>query len=404
MKKLLKYLRTKWHSDLTEKINILSERFDLFLKKAEEPGNNDLNSEKRAFGLTQWGGYDSLNKIYTCLCDDISKELFAGRLQYSLTGKVEYFYQMLIKMENLKANDILSLFQSNMYGNQKDSIFLYGNKDFYIAHDIIKAANHLGIQISGICGENIDTDNDMPVIEESQLIEKYLNAKIIIYAHDCWTRKDYAYLVNKGFKSENLFILVDVPGIAPQYFDKNIVVPREHEIFIDGGAYDMQTSIEFVKWCNCQYDAIYAFEPEFSCYQKSKNVISKSEPLKKRVSIFNAGLWSEKTQLHSVGNDTQGSRITGDGDTIINVESIDGILNGTQATFIKMDVEGAELEALKGAQNTIRKWRPKLAISLYHKPEDIIELPLYILSLVPDYKLYIRHYSNYVFETVLYCI
>ena len=75
-----------------------------------------------------------------------------------------------------------------------------------------------------------------------------------------------------------------------------------------------------------------------------------------------------------------------------------------RVTFIKMDIEGAELEALKGARNIITKYRPKLAICLYHKPEDIITIPKYIKSLLPEYKLYVRHYSNNTGEFVLYAV
>ena len=73
-------------------------------------------------------------------------------------------------------------------------------------------------------------------------------------------------------------------------------------------------------------------------------------------------------------------------------------------TFIKMDIEGAELEALRGAESIIRKQRPKLAICVYHKPEDIWTIPMYILSLQNDYRLFLRHYSFGDTETVLYAI
>lgn len=69
-----------------------------------------------------------------------------------------------------------------------------------------------------------------------------------------------------------------------------------------------------------------------------------------------------------------------------------------------MDIEGSEMEALKGAENTIGKYKPRLAICVYHKPEDIIEIPLKILELNPEYKLYLRHYSYIHTETVLYAI
>ena len=78
--------------------------------------------------------------------------------------------------------------------------------------------------------------------------------------------------------------------------------------------------------------------------------------------------------------------------------------SGERITFIKMDVEGAELKSLMGACNTIRRDRPKLAISIYHKDKDMVRIPLYIRSLIPDYRLYVRHYSNNANETVLYAV
>ena len=69
-----------------------------------------------------------------------------------------------------------------------------------------------------------------------------------------------------------------------------------------------------------------------------------------------------------------------------------------------MDVEGAELESLKGAKKIIQRDKPKLAICIYHKPEDVITLPRYIKQLVPEYKLYLRSYSNADNEMVLYAV
>jgi len=69
-----------------------------------------------------------------------------------------------------------------------------------------------------------------------------------------------------------------------------------------------------------------------------------------------------------------------------------------------MDVEGSEMEALQGAKQTILKYKPRLAISIYHKPEDLLDISSYILSLVPDYKLYVRHFSTSESDTVLYAI
>lgn len=69
-----------------------------------------------------------------------------------------------------------------------------------------------------------------------------------------------------------------------------------------------------------------------------------------------------------------------------------------------MDIEGSELEALKGAARHIVVDRPKLAICVYHKPEDMFEIAMYIKSLVPAYRLFLRHYSSTHLETVLYAV
>ena len=80
------------------------------------------------------------------------------------------------------------------------------------------------------------------------------------------------------------------------------------------------------------------------------------------------------------------------------------MLRDRKVTFLKMDIEGSELAALRGAERIIREQRPKLAICVYHKPEDMWEIPGFILNCHPDYKLYLRHYSISYTETVLYAV
>ncbi len=85
--------------------------------------------------------------------------------------------------------------------------------------------------------------------------------------------------------------------------------------------------------------------------------------------------------------------------------TIDAVLEGRPASFIKMDVEGAELRALHGAAATIRNHRPALAVCVYHKPEDLVTIPRFIKKLHPDYRLYIRGHSTLVTnELVLYAV
>lgn len=92
-----------------------------------------------------------------------------------------------------------------------------------------------------------------------------------------------------------------------------------------------------------------------------------------------------------------------DNSTLISVMPMDKLIYD-DVSFIKMDIEGAEYKAIRGAAKLIERCKPKLAISIYHKVEDIWELPELILKICPDYRLYMRHYSIAQAETVLYAI
>lgn len=98
------------------------------------------------------------------------------------------------------------------------------------------------------------------------------------------------------------------------------------------------------------------------------------------------------------------SRISKNGPKVITVDSIDNVCGKDRVTFIKMDIEGSEAEALRGAEKTIRRDKPRLAISLYHKPQDYFEIPFLIKEMVPEYKLYIRHHKPGKNDTVLYAV
>jgi hypothetical protein len=115
-------------------------------------------------------------------------------------------------------------------------------------------------------------------------------------------------------------------------------------------------------------------------------------------------VWNETTELKFNSEGTMASCVSDAGNTIVEVDTIDNILQGQRATFIKMDIEGAELNALKGAEQTIKKYKPKLAICVYHKADDFTTIPQYIKSLVPEYKLYFRVHRCSPQESVLYAV
>jgi len=121
--------------------------------------------------------------------------------------------------------------------------------------------------------------------------------------------------------------------------------------------------------------------------------------------LHNAGLASKNAEIF-FKDEGAASRAAKEGKELVKLVKFDDYIpeeDRRQVTYIKLDIEGAEMEALIGMKETIAKYKPKLAVCLYHKPADLWELPLFIHQLNPDYKLYIRqHYP--VNEIVLYAV
>lgn len=215
-------------------------------------------------------------------------------------------------------------------------------------------------------------------------------------------------LLELGVREEMLLAYRDFSATVLDwdlYFDPDIIKLREGEVFVDAGALNLETSLRFMEECRknqIQDYKIHAFEPDRASYEKCRDML-KGMP-EADIQLYHAGLWSEDTTLYFAETGDAASRIsTEQTGTSIKTVALDSCISGP-VTFIKMDIEGAELAALKGSREILKKYRPKLAISLYHKKEDLVEIPTYIKELVPEYRLYIRHYSNAAVETVLYAV
>lgn len=180
-----------------------------------------------------------------------------------------------------------------------------------------------------------------------------------------------------------------------QYFIDEIFIKSDQEVYIDAGTFDGATLLAFQEWVNNQYKRIYAFEMDKKNYLKLKDVCNQHDLI-----IYNAGVWNKNETVYYTPGESS-SRITSAGKEKIECIALDSLIK-EKVTFIKMDIEGAELKALEGCKNIIAHDKPKLAICLYHKPEHLWEIPFYIHQLVPQYKFYIRHHSKDFCETVLY--
>lgn len=185
---------------------------------------------------------------------------------------------------------------------------------------------------------------------------------------------------------------------------------------IDGGFCNGINSFVFRKEFK-NLEKIYAYEP---LYEKFKN--KNYDPFiknDKRIQIIPKCLWSHSCDIQFCENQTynSASRVFGTRwanyvKPTENIQTMPAVsiddekirLNLPKVDFIKLDVEGSELEVLKGAYKTIEKDRPQLAISIYHTIADFIEIPLYLKNTLENYTFHLGHYSYDLLETVIYAI
>lgn len=248
---------------------------------------------------------------------------------------------------------------------------------------------------------------------EEQIIHHYaLEEKIsptFFLDHEQEIRRVYDLLAEEESREiyvQKLKYMVDyVPvrfeSTQKMYIDQDIVAFDASEVVIDAGAYDGDTALLFREIIGLSAD-IYSFEPDSSNYNNLETRVGND----KRIHLEKMGLWNRRGILHFSNDSNGSSHIENNGELTVKVVDLDSYCaeKGIVPTYIKMDIEGAEMQAIGGAEETIKSRKPKLAICLYHRPEDIYEIPIALYKLNPSYRMYIRHYSESRTDTVLYAV
>ena len=173
---------------------------------------------------------------------------------------------------------------------------------------------------------------------------------------------------------------------SPDEAYENIIKPHPGDIFIDLGAYNGDTVLEYARH-SPDYGSIIAVEPDKRSFGKLLKNISSLH----NIEALNIGIHSGRSSLPFSMDGGRQSAISGDGD-LIQCDSVDDILCGNRADYIKFDVEGHEIDALKGCFETIKNYKPKLCVAAYHRSEDYFEIPELVLSIRDDYRVYMRHF------------
>ena len=185
-----------------------------------------------------------------------------------------------------------------------------------------------------------------------------------------------------------------------------VVAAEAGDVVIDGGGCWGDTALYFAHRVGAGGKVtVFEFEPQnLEVFRKN---LSLNPDLGSRIALKEVALWHEPGQTLGVASRGPGTRVTAASTTDFTVPTttIDEMFGGSDARrvdFIKLDIEGAELSALRGAEATLRRDRPKLAVAVYHDLEDFVTIPAYLHSLNLGYRFYLRHCTIDRYETILY--
>ena len=355
-------------------------------------------------------------RVYDRLSDNQSRDLYRDLVTYNLTKDSRFFNE---NVANKLIDFGFSLEEEcNKYPDRKVIIFgagvwgrtlrnIYSNVRFHAFIDNNKSGNSI---------------DDLPVYTPRYVAENIPNAYIVVSVNSGGDEIKQQ-LQSLGIAEENIFFVTEkLAKIAwrleqMQYFDLPYLPHDENEVFVDVGAFDGVSSLNFVKWSNNKYKHIYLFEANTNFYNQTKLKLDGGGV--KNYTLIPKGLWSEPTSLifyesphdslynvvmheHNCFDAAKEKENAWKAHTI-DVTRMDDVID-ERVTFIKMDIEGSEANALKGAERTLREYKPKLAISVYHKKDDLWTIPNIILDCNADYKFYLRNYSLGFAESILYAL
>ena len=219
------------------------------------------------------------------------------------------------------------------------------------------------------------------------------------FGTDCRSKEILVEIISRRLLDASQPISQD----GAQYFISELPL-RPEEAFVDAGAFDGDTLREFIQkfpaGISMKGVHYYAFEcgkGNYQMFQRNLERLDCDFP----VELYTVALWEKREYLGFCDNSTSGI-ISEAGEQQVLADSLDHILAGKKVSWIKMDIEGAEMKALSGCAAIIQVQKPRLAICVYHKPEDFYEIPKYIKSLRSDYQMLLRHHSSEEFDLVLY--
>lgn len=247
---------------------------------------------------------------------------------------------------------------------------------------------------------------DVPVIGEGLFDLEYIQQhekelqQVYDMLADEQSRKVFEDIINYKISGKIEYLSACTTSIQEAY--DNILHLNSQEDYADLGAYKGDTIQEFLQYSGGEYHSITAFEPDEKNYKK---LVIKMEELGIKADCYNLSAHNKQETLFFANRGGRHSSLDKENGKPVAASSLDTVLQGKRVSFINMDVEGAEKQALEGCAASIQTHQPKLLIALYHRTEDLFAIPLQIKELCPHYRFYMRHYQYIpAWDTNLYCI
>jgi FkbM family methyltransferase len=222
---------------------------------------------------------------------------------------------------------------------------------------------------------------------------------------DEYSRREYISQVRWRLHFDFIGLANPVPD--PMYFRDDLHPLSPEEVFVDCGAYDGDTLLSFLKHSGRAFKHVFSFEPDPANFAKLSETALR-QPEHERITVKQAAVGSSTGTVKFSGDGKPSSSV-GTGDLVVDCVALDDYLGSERATYVKptyvkMDIEGFEPEALAGARKIIERDSPVLAICCYHAQDHLWKIPLQIQSYNPSYKFYLRPHWREVWDLVCYAI
>ena len=211
------------------------------------------------------------------------------------------------------------------------------------------------------------------------------------------------FLAHVAWRLTGDYSLLPVPTPEDQYFVDGLIPDRDDLVFLDGGAFDGDTLQRMLARNGARFKRYIALEPDPVNFASLKHYVNElPTEVASRVEVRQAAISDQMGEAAFDATGATRSSISESGDVVVDTVSLDKLLPNDAACLIKMDLEGAEWEALTGAKRLIETRAPDLAVCVYHQPHDLWELPLMLKDWQSDYRFHLRTHDDEGREVVVY--